>query len=123
MKQLKFAVLMIGLMITSSLCSIHAKAQEKTDIEVVAVNPVFTGEEKNLTDSLLSVGKALTDPALKATVIDAVNVIRATPQHGGIDDWYAWIIAAAGAIFGVYQYVKRALSKKEPEPTPRGFPL
>lgn len=103
--------MLIGLVVMSALYPVQVKAQEQTDTELVSTQ-VFSGEEKNLTDSLLSVGKALTDPELKATVVDAVNVIKATPQKGGIEAWYGWLVAALGAIFGVYQYVKRSLAAK-----------
>lgn len=103
--------MLIGLLVMSALCPVQVKAQEQTDIKETVSTPVFSGEEKNLTDSLLSVGKALTDPELKATVVDAVNVIKATPKSGGIEAWYAWLVTALAAVFGVYQYVKRKLAK------------
>jgi hypothetical protein len=111
MVKLRTALMLIGLVVMSALLPVQVKAQEQTDNTELVSTQVFSGEEKNLTDSLLSVGKALTDPTLKATVVDAVNVIKATPKSGGIDAWYAWLVAALGAVFGVYQYVKRSLAK------------
>jgi hypothetical protein len=120
MHKLKTALMLISLLVMSTLYPVQVKAQEKTDSLVTASTPVFSGQEKNLTDSLLSVGKALTDPELKATVVDAVNVIKATPKSGGFEAWYAWLVAALGAVFGVYQYVKRKLAKKQVTPPLRG---
>jgi len=88
----------------SALYTIPVKAQEKKDSLVVV--SVFTGNEKNLTDSLLAYGKGATDPEFKAVLVDAAAVIKATPTDGKIDSWYAWIVAVLAAIFGVYQYIK-----------------
>jgi hypothetical protein len=112
MNKLRTALMLISFMAMSALHPIQVKAQEQTDSTIVVSGQVFSGNEKNLTDSLLSVGKALTDPALKATVIDAVNVIRSTPKSGGLEAWYGWFTAALAAVFGVYQYGKRSLAKK-----------
>lgn len=105
--------------IGASLYTIPVKAQEKDSTVLAAAKPIFSGNEKNLTDTLMAYGNAATSPEFKAVVDEAVTVIKNPPTDGKVDSWYAWIIAALGALFGVYQFFK---SKKTPEPDPASKP-
>lgn len=115
MKTMK-SILLIGVMIAATTMS-HAQTkhsyptdtgQHITGYEDLNL-PVFTGAEQNLQDSLEAVGAALTDTALKSTVINAVNVIKDVPKDGGLVDWITYVFAGATALFGVYQYISKRL--------------
>lgn len=75
--------------------------------------PVFSGAEQDLQDSLQSVGAALTDTALKSTVLNAVKEIKNMPKGGTVEDWIVWVFGALAALFGVYQYISKRLHKQQ----------
>lgn len=112
LKGLKIALMLGVMFIASALCPIQVKAQEKKDSITVSV-PVFTGNEKNLTDTLLAYGHAATSPEFQAVVTDAVTVIKAGPKENTIEGWYSYILAALASIFGVYQLIRGNKAKAE----------
>jgi len=79
--------------------------------------PVFTGAEQNLQDSIEAVGAALTDSVLKATVINAANVIKDVPKGGTVEDWIGYVFGALAALFGIYQYFSKRLHREEAKRT------
>ncbi len=81
-------------------------------VEIIEL-PVFNGSEQDMQDSLQSVGLALTDTALKSTVLNAVKEIKNMPNGGTVEDWIVWVFGSLAALFGVYQYVRKKLHKTE----------
>lgn len=113
-KVLLLAFMMVCMFTVLSLSPVTTKAQtsvtqsvESKDSAALLATPIFTGAEQNLKDSLLSIGRAAVDPETKAVISDAVAVLKDTPEQGGLEGWYAYVVAAVGVLFGLYQYFKR----------------
>jgi hypothetical protein len=114
MKSLKLLALALLTFIAVSVVNPGpVKAQAKADSAVQIVPPVFDGSEKNLADSLASIGTALQDPALKSTVDNAVTTISNPPAKGSsANDYIAYGLAVLASIIAVYHYVQRKLAAK-----------
>lgn len=102
--------MIVGIVAVLSLSFVQAKAQNPmdssftTDTAALLKTPVFSGNEKNKADSVLAIAKAAIDPETKDVLIEAGHQLQDTPKGGGIGDWIAYIIAALGVIYGLYQY-------------------
>lgn len=120
----KIALCLCGFLAISTLFRpVQAEAQTKTDTTIVAVTPIFSGNETTLADTLLAYGKAATDPEFKAVVTDAVAVIKDTPKGGGFEAWVTYLFAVIAAVMAVWAYVEKKRKAKAVAPTNDGRPL
>lgn len=120
MKQFKSVFLLVAFLVTVTLQS-NAQAKDTVSTITGAVitaqipegTPIFSGAEKNKVDSLLSIAKAANSTEVRDVLTNAAAQLKDVPKSGSISDWYAYITAALGLIYGLYQYGKRKWSGKD----------
>lgn len=139
MRHSKIAILLFSLLTMVALSFNPAKAQTNgnegtvtyvaesgttaqinaQDTAAAVVAPVFTGAEQNLADSVLAIGKALTDPELKVVVTDAYTVIKNGPEDNSFPAIYAWIIAGISALVAAITLIRQKFFSKPVSNTDR----
>lgn len=105
-------------MAVGSLYTVPVKAQEKKDT-ITVVQPVLTGAEKDLADTVQAYAAGVADPQLKAVLFDAVSAIKNVPQGNDPSKWAAYAFGVIGALATAWVLIKgKFFTKKEPESPP-----
>lgn len=113
--KLPFLGLLAGVALALTMCY-PVRAQEKTVDSVAVTKPVFSGNEKNKVDSLISIGNAINDPAVQDDVKNIATQVNNMPKAGSpAQSYLTWGFGLLAAIMALVLLIKK---KVDPGNTP-----